>query len=60
MKLTVITGDPARNSTASVDVVIAVDPQLSTVEAHAIADAIEALLQQQYAVEDSTIHIEPT
>lgn len=42
------------------DVVIAVDPQLSTVEAHAIADAIEALLQQQYAVEDSTIHIEPT
>lgn len=47
-------------TTASVDVVIAVDPQLSTVEAHAIADAIEALLQQQYAVEDSTIHIEPT
>ncbi|ETX07042.1 cation diffusion facilitator family transporter [Candidatus Entotheonella palauensis] len=46
-------------ATPSVDVVIAVDPHLSTVEAHAIADAIEALLQKQYAVEDSTIHIEP-
>ena len=43
----------------SVDVVIAVDPLLSTIEAHAIADAIEALLQKQYAMEDVTIHIEP-
>lgn len=47
-------------ATPSVDVVIAVDPQLSTVEAHAIADAIEAVLEKQYAVEDITIHIEPT
>ncbi len=46
-------------ATPSVDVVIAVDPQLSTVEAHAIADAIEALLKHQYAMEDTTIHIEP-
>ena len=43
----------------SVDVVIAVDPQLSTAEAHAIADAIEAVLQQRYAMDDVTVHIEP-
>lgn len=46
-------------ASSSVDVVIAVDAQLSTVEAHAIADAIEARLQKQYAMEDVTIHIEP-
>lgn len=43
----------------SVDVVIAVDAQLSTVEAHAIADTIEALLKQRHEMEDVTIHIEP-
>jgi cation diffusion facilitator family transporter len=43
----------------SVDVVIAVDRQLSTAAAHEIADAIEALLRYQYAMEDVTIHIEP-
>jgi cation diffusion facilitator family transporter len=46
-------------ATPSVDVVIAVDPQLSTVEAHTIADTIEALLKLRYAMEDVTIHIEP-
>jgi cation diffusion facilitator family transporter len=46
-------------ATPSVDVVIAVDPQLSTVDAHAIADTIEALLKERYAMEDTTIHIEP-
>jgi divalent metal cation (Fe/Co/Zn/Cd) transporter len=46
-------------ATPSVDVVIAVDAQLSTAEAHAIADTVEALLKQQYAMEDATIHIEP-
>jgi divalent metal cation (Fe/Co/Zn/Cd) transporter len=40
-------------------VVIAVDRQLSTAKAHEIADAIEDLLQQPYAMEDVTIHIEP-
>ena len=43
----------------SVDVIIAVDRQLSTAEAHEIADAIEDLLHQQYDMEDITIHIEP-
>jgi cation diffusion facilitator family transporter len=47
-------------TTPSVDVVIAVDPQLSTVGAHAIADRIETLLKQRYAMEDVTIHMEPT
>jgi len=46
-------------ATPSVDVVIAVDSQLSTIQAHAIADDIETLLQKQYAMEDVTIHIEP-
>ncbi|MDH3605174.1 MAG: cation diffusion facilitator family transporter [Candidatus Tectomicrobia bacterium] len=46
-------------ASSSVDVVIAVDRQLSTAKAHEIADAIEDLLQQQYAMEDVTIHIEP-
>jgi len=38
---------------------VGIDLQLSTVEAHAIADTIEALLKQRYAMEDATIHIEP-
>ena len=46
-------------STPSVDVVIAVDPLLSTIEAHAIADNIESLLKQRFDMEDVTIHIEP-
>ena len=46
-------------ASSSVDVVIAVDRQLSTADAHEIADAIEALLRHQYAMEDVTIHIEP-
>ncbi len=46
-------------SSPAVDVVIAVDPQLATIEAHTIADAIEALLRKQYDMEDVTVHIEP-
>lgn len=46
-------------TTPSVDVVIAVDPALSTVQAHAIADAIEAVLSEQFGMDDVTIHIEP-
>jgi cation diffusion facilitator family transporter len=46
-------------SAPSVDVVIAVDPALSTVQAHAIADAIEAVLAEQFGMDDVTIHIEP-
>lgn len=46
-------------STPSVDVVIAVDPALSTVQAHTIADTIENVLSQQFGMDDVTIHIEP-
>ena len=45
--------------TASVDVIITVAPELPTVEAHTIADAIEMALRKQCAVEDVTVHIEP-
>jgi cation diffusion facilitator family transporter len=43
----------------TVDVVITVAPELSTVEAHSIADTIEALLRKRYSMEDVTVHIEP-
>ena len=46
-------------STPAVDVIVTVHPQLSTLEAHAIADAIEARLEQQFAMGDVTVHIEP-
>jgi cation diffusion facilitator family transporter len=46
-------------STPSVDVVIAVDPTLSTAQAHAIADVIEDALSRQFGIDDVTIHIEP-
>jgi cation diffusion facilitator family transporter len=46
-------------SAPAVDVIVTVRPQLSTLEAHAIADAIEARLEQQFAMQDVTVHIEP-
>jgi len=42
-----------------VDLVIAVDPHLSTNESHDIADNVEALIAEQYAVSDISIHVEP-
>ncbi|MFQ5790069.1 MAG: cation diffusion facilitator family transporter [Acidobacteriota bacterium] len=46
-------------SSPSVDVVITVDPELPTLQAHAIADAIETTLLEQFSMEDVTVHIEP-
>jgi cation diffusion facilitator family transporter len=46
-------------SAPAVDVIVTVNPQISTLEAHAIADAIEARLEQRFAMEDVTVHIEP-
>lgn len=46
-------------STRAVDMVVAVDPDLSTTEAHAIADALEKFLEEKYHVGDISIHIEP-
>jgi cation diffusion facilitator family transporter len=45
--------------TLTVDMVITVDPQLSTSEAHRIADAVERLLGERHQVGDTSIHIEP-
>lgn len=42
-----------------VDMVVVVDPKLSTIESHAIADAIERLLEEKHRVGDTSIHIEP-
>ncbi len=45
--------------TLTVDMVITVDPQLATSEAHGIADAVERLLEERHQVRDTSIHIEP-
>jgi cation diffusion facilitator family transporter len=50
----------SKGSSAAVDVTVGVDPSLSMEEAHAIADAIEAKLAEDFGVEDATIHIEPS
>lgn len=46
-------------STRMVDMVVTVGPDLSTAQAHAIADAIERLLEERHQVADVSIHIEP-
>lgn len=46
-------------SMPAVDVVVTVDAGLSTIAAHAIADAIETTLQKKFSIEDVTVHIEP-
>ena len=43
----------------AVDVIVTVAPSLPTVEAHDIADAVERLLESEFDVTDSTVHIEP-
>lgn len=43
----------------SVDVVVAVDAQLDTVAAHAIADAIEHAIEDSFGARDTTVHVEP-
>ncbi len=43
----------------SVDVVVTVTDSLSVTDSHKIADAIEAVLEADFDVEDVTIHIEP-
>ncbi len=43
----------------AVDVIVAVAPDLSAVESHAIADTIEEVLRREFAVDDVTVHVEP-
>ncbi len=42
-----------------VDVVVRVDGALSTRESHEIADRVERLLSERFAVEEVTVHVEP-
>jgi cation diffusion facilitator family transporter len=46
-------------SQPAIDMVIAVDPKLSTTDAHEIADTIENLLEERFQARDISIHIEP-
>lgn len=41
------------------DMIVTVSPRISTMESHAIADQIEALLERDFDIRDVTIHIEP-
>jgi len=43
----------------SIDLVISVDPDLSTVDSHNIASAIEMLIEDKFKVSDISIHVEP-
>lgn len=43
----------------SVDLVISVDPGISTSDSHDIASAIELLLEERFQVSDISIHVEP-
>lgn len=42
------------------DLVITVDPGLSTEESHRIADDVEDLLAQRFGIIDTSVHIEPS
>ena len=49
----------AGGSGPAIDLIVSVDPQLSTAESHAIADEIERVLGERFAARDVTVHIEP-
>ena len=46
-------------SERAVDIVVTVDPALSTDASHAIADAVEDAVVDDFGVEDITVHVEP-
>jgi cation diffusion facilitator family transporter len=43
----------------TIDLVVSVDPDLSTAESHAIADEIERVISEKFSVSDVTVHVEP-
>ncbi len=49
----------SKGASTAVDMVVYVDPALTTAQAHAIVDEIEALLRARLGIEDATIHVEP-
>lgn len=46
--------------TTYVEMVIEVDPYLNVIESHAICDAIEKKLEEQFNITNVVVHIEPT
>ncbi len=42
-----------------IDVVVSVDPDLSTSASHAIANEIESVLAERFSMRDVTVHVEP-
>jgi cation diffusion facilitator family transporter len=45
--------------TCAIDLVISVDPALSTEESHDIADKIESIIERRFDASDISIHVEP-
>jgi len=43
----------------AVDMIILVDPSISTEESHKIADEIESLIEKRFGASDISIHVEP-
>ncbi len=46
-------------NTCAVDLVISVEPALTTEQSHAITDEIELLIEKHFAATDISIHVEP-
>lgn len=46
-------------SEIAIDIVIYVEPDLTTEESHSIADKVEILIEEQFNVGDAFIHVEP-
>jgi cation diffusion facilitator family transporter len=46
-------------SERAVDVIVTVAPSMPTIQSHAIADEVEALLESNFEVSDITVHVEP-
>jgi len=43
----------------AIELIVSVDPNLSTADSHAIADEIERAISEKFSVNDVTVHIEP-
>jgi cation diffusion facilitator family transporter len=43
----------------AIELIVSVDPDLSTVDSHAIADEIERVINEKFEIDDVTVHIEP-
>ncbi|WP_455196520.1 cation diffusion facilitator family transporter [Kaarinaea lacus] len=46
-------------SSPAVDMVISVDPELTTADSHDISDEVESLIEKRFHITDVSIHVEP-